>query len=145
MYLTPGKQKLLLLSVDAVLLIFAWYGKTIAGYLLDSESQCPVLAMGIICPACGSTRCAFALASLDLGTAFRYQPALVCVCGYLILLLVFLHMEVLMELPFAKKVRRMMTDYRVILTAAVCYVVFGLSRNFLGDWSHLYDSNLSVS
>ena len=106
--------------------------------MLGPETQCFLLKNGVICPACGGTRCAYYLASGELAKAFTYHPVVFCLFFYLAALLIFWNLEILLGIGWAKRLRRWMTDYRTVIAIALCYVVVGLSRNFIGDWSHLY-------
>ena len=138
MHLTLGKQRLLIGIFDALMLLLLWQRDAILQWMLGPETQCFLLKNGVICPACGGTRCAFYLASGAFAKAFVYHPVLFCLFFYLVALAILWNAELLFQVDLAKKLRRWMTDYRVVIAIALCYVVVGLSRNFIGDWSHLY-------
>ncbi len=137
-HLTAGRQKLLIVSLDALLLLLFLCRNAVLGFMLGSESQCFMLEKGWICPACGGTRCAFYFASGEFAKAFSYHPVMFCIFIYLAVLLIFWNLELLLKWGWAKKLRKIMADYRAIIAVALCYVVIGMSRNFVGDWSHLY-------
>ena len=133
-----GKLRIIIIALDALLLIVVWKLKAILGFMLRSASECMLLEDGIICPACGGTRCAYHFASGNFLTAFSYHPVLFCIIIYLMILLILWNLDFLFGVKHTKRLHRWMMDYRAIIAIAVCYVVIGLSRNFVGDWSHLY-------
>ncbi len=135
---TANKLRLLVLSFDALLLIVACKLKDILACMLSSESECAFLEKGMICPACGGTRSTYYFFSGDFQPAFTYHPAVFCIIIYLIILTVLWNLDYVFGLRFAKKLHSKMVDYRVVITLAVCYVVIGLSRNFIEGWAQLY-------
>lgn len=138
MHIATGKLRILIVALDVVLLLVGWKLNAISAFMLRSASECNLLGDGIICPACGGTRCVYHFVSGNFRSAFSYHPVVFCIIIYLILLLILWNLDFLFGVRFAKKIHKWMVDYRTIIVIAVCYVVIGLSRNFVGDWSHLY-------
>ncbi len=138
MRLAANKLRLWVLALDGFLLIFAWKLAEILRFMLESPEECTFLQKGIICPACGGTRSVLNFVSGRFRQSFSYHPVVFCVIIYLIVLVFLWNLDYVLDLRFAKKIHRKMTDYRVIIAIAVCYVVIGVGRNFWGDRTLLY-------
>lgn len=99
--------------------------------MLHGAPNCWSLQMGIICPACGGTRCLLNLLEGNLVTAITLNPMVLFVVLYLCVVLLCLNFFAFTKLKLFQKALRLLTNYKLIIALTVCFVVVGTLRNFL--------------
>lgn len=120
-----------ILLLDFAIVLLAILARPLAAWMIEVLPDCFIAEMGYLCPACGSTRCLLALSRLQIGQAFTYHP-LLCILGfYGALGLLALNLGYLAGIGFFRRLFRLLTDYRAIITWAIAYGLFGLLRNIL--------------
>jgi hypothetical protein len=126
------KKSLLLITVFDIIVLSVFFSlKYITAIMLDTLSGCIFLKYGFICPSCGGTRAVHNFVTGNFIASFNYNPYIFGIIIYLIAAVIILNLEFLLKLSFAKKIRKLILNYKVIIGLAVGYAVFGILRNFL--------------
>ena len=124
-----------ILFFDALILGFSFCLKPITLFMFSTGlSECAYRKFGLICPGCGGTRCVYNLSLGNFGEAFRYNPGVFCVIVYFLIVLLLFNLDILFNLKFAEKARKILTDYRLLIGLAVVFMLFGASRTFFVDY-----------
>lgn len=123
-------KKRYVLILDAVALALMLGAGTLTGWMMAKIPACPVMSMGMLCPACGGTRCVRFLFSGQLAEAFMINPFMFVLIWYLGAALVLLNVGALLKVSWAESVALKMTGWRAVIIAAVIYAIFGVVRNF---------------
>ena len=123
-------KKTYVILLDLGLVALALLAKLLTGWMLWLLPDCPVAKMGLLCPACGGTRCVRYFFSGQLGAAFGANPFFFVLIWYLGAALVLWNVGVLLNAPKAERIARRMTDWRAVIVAAVLFAIFGVLRNF---------------
>ena len=126
-----NKKKLYVILLDLALVISALAAQTVTGWMLRFIPDCPVMAMGLLCPACGGTRCVRYFFSGRFVDAFMVNPFFFLLILYLGAALALLNVGVLLNAERAKKLARAMTGWKAVIAAAILFAIFGVTRNFL--------------
>jgi len=125
------KEVRLLVLIDGAVAAFLLAAPYLASWMMAHLPSCPFAEAGVLCPACGGTRCVASLMSGEVGNAFSHHPYFLLLFVYLAVLLFVYHVGVLFRVTFAKKIAVFMADYRMVIAWAVAFAIFGLLRNFL--------------
>lgn len=118
-----------LFGLDAVLVLLGVYGDRLAALMMRWLPACAFAQRGVLCPACGGTRCVSSLCQGAFGQAFSYNPVLFLVLMAGCALVIALHFWVLFRARWAAAVCRVLVHHRTVIGFAVSFVVFGLLRN----------------
>lgn len=92
--------------------------------------DCPVTRFGLLCPACGGTRCVRYFLELRWGQAFIMNPFFFALIWYVGAGLLLLNVGVLGNVSWAKRISGAMLHWRAVIVIAVLFGVFGIVRNF---------------
>jgi len=126
------KKSLILITIfDIIALISFLSVKYITQLMLDIMPGCIFYKYGFICPSCGGTRTVHNFVTGNFIASFSYNPYIFGIIIYLIAAVIILNLEFLLKLSFAKKIRKIIFNYKVIIGIAIGYAVFGILRNFL--------------
>ena len=117
--------------LDVVVVMFVLAVPRLLRLLMDGVPNCWSLNMGIICPACGGTRCLLNFLEGNLLASFKYNPMVFVIVVYLFCVLIFLNLSVFIRCSFVKKIFSILTSHYFIILLAVCFAVFGVLRNFI--------------
>lgn len=131
MYYLLKQKKIIIAVIDFLVLVFAFFAKNIAYFMMDNLPACFVAEHGYLCPSCGGTRCVYNFFSGNFVTAFVFNPFLFLIIIYFLLLLVLLNLSFIFNNSLANNVLKVITDYRVIILIAVLFGIFGILRNFI--------------
>lgn len=115
--------------VDFLAVALAFLLRPVTRIMFDSLPDCVFARMGFLCPSCGGTRCINQLSRGRLVEAFMYNPCVFLMVVYMLLILVVANLGYLFNVSMARKIFKAITNYKVIITIAVCYAVFGIIRN----------------
>ncbi|MBE7040962.1 MAG: DUF2752 domain-containing protein [Ruminococcaceae bacterium] len=125
-------KRLLVILFDALIVAVGFCIKPMAIFMFQTGiSQCSYYKNGIICPGCGGTRCVYNFFSGNLYQSFVFHPFVFCMIWYCFLVILLLNLEFIFKSKIAKRIRRFLLDYRTIIVLFICFVIFGLSRNFI--------------
>ena len=121
-----------MLSIDMLLLvIYLCLGK-ITGLMIDSGvSSCNYMKLGILCPSCGGTRCVKNLAKGRIFDAFMYNQYIFLMITYFVVIVILFNLDYVFNLEFAAKLRKKITDYKVIIMMSIGWAIFGIIRCIL--------------
>ncbi|MBP3706754.1 MAG: DUF2752 domain-containing protein [Clostridia bacterium] len=123
-------EKLIIL-LDSILLFFAIFAQRIASFMLQKLPDCYFAAHKIPCPSCGGTRCVYNFFSGNILDAFCYNQFIFFLIIYLIIIFAFLNLGYLFKVEWSKMVFKKITHYKVIISIALLYALFGILRIFL--------------
>ena len=128
-------KRFLITIVDLFIIGFSFCLKPITDFMFKTGlSECTYRKMGFICPGCGGTRCVANLAVGNFVEAFRFNPGVFCGIIYILITVLMFNLEIWFDLNFAKKARKILTDYRLFIGLLILFIVFGYSRNFFVDF-----------
>ena len=68
-----SNQKKIVIAADALIIVFAFIGRSIAGVMIDAMPDCPFNRFSLRCPSCGGTRAMYHLFQGELKMAFEYN------------------------------------------------------------------------
>lgn len=125
------KKKLYVILLDLALAVLALAAGPVTGWMLWFIPDCPVTKLGLLCPACGGTRCVRYFFSGRFADAFWVNPFFLLLILYLGAALVLLNVGVLLKVERSEKIARAMTSWQTVIVLAVLFAVFGVVRNFL--------------
>lgn len=109
-----------------LILIFRNYLINLLNYL---NPKCFVLKLtGYPCPSCGGTRGFEAFCAGDFISAYNYNAFFFVLFIYLGILLFFSNLYLISKWNFAYIIMSGMSNYKVIICMAVCYLLFGIYR-----------------
>lgn len=117
--------------LDSILAALALLAGKVTGWMIALIPDCPVTKYGLLCPACGGTRCVRYFFSGQWGAAFRINPFFFILIWYLAVAWMMLNVGILLNIPIAKKVAGTMLHWRTVIIAAVLFAVFGIVRNIV--------------
>lgn len=120
-----------ILLLDGALLAAIPLGSAASKWMLDALPDCIFLQHGLLCPACGGTRCLRALTRGDFLLAFRMNPYLFCTAFLALALVVLLNVTVLSGGRWGSGLLRKAAKPWLLILWAAGFVVFGILRNFL--------------
>lgn len=118
-----------LLLIDGILLLFLLLLPLAARWLLMLPSDCYFQRFGLLCPACGGTRCVLSLLKGQFVEAFQMNPYFVITGFFLLLSIFLLHMAVFSKCVLAHKLCAIVFHPRTVILWAVGFAVFGILRN----------------
>ena len=125
------KKKQFVLLLDLALVVFALAAVPLTGWMVAAIPDCPVTKLGLLCPACGGTRCVRYFFSGRFADAFWVNPFFLLLILYLGAALVLLNVGVLLKVERSEKIARAMISWQTVIVLAVLFAVFGVVRNFL--------------
>lgn len=121
----------LTLTLDLTVVAFIFAAPFILRGMIDGVPNCWSLQMGIICPACGGTRCLLNLIQGNFLAAFKLSPMVILVVLYLCLVLLCLNFAAFTRQKYFYKILRKLTNHYSIIILAITFVVVGILRNFI--------------
>lgn len=124
-------KRINILIVDGMLALLALFAPAIASLMINNIPSCAFAKMGILCPACGGTRCVESFFSGRIGEAFSYNAFFTVLIFYSALLLIIINLYCLFDLKVLKNIIRLMSGYKTIIAAAVLFAVFGFIRAYI--------------
>ena len=116
--------------LDACIAAVALGSKWITAWMMALIPDCPVTRFGLLCPACGGTRCVRYFLELRWGQAFIMNPFFFALIWYVGAGLLLLNVGVLGNVSWAKRISGAMLHWRAVIVIAVLFGVFGIVRNF---------------
>ena len=125
------KPKWWVILLDVATLGGVFIAKWLATAIINNFSGCIFRLGGYLCPACGGTRAVYNFLSGNFAKAFSYNPYIVLILVYLIVLLVILNVEFLFGVKKVTPIRKAMVNYKTIIALVIGYALFGIIRNFI--------------
>lgn len=125
------KKKLYVRLLDLGLVALALTAKVLTGWMLRLIPACPFALAGVLCPACGGTRCVRYFFSGQFAAAFWVNPFFFVLIWYLAAALVLLNVGVLLKARRAETLARAMTGWQAVIVCAALFAIFGVVRNFM--------------
>ncbi|MBQ7416074.1 MAG: DUF2752 domain-containing protein [Oscillospiraceae bacterium] len=123
------KKKWFVIALDLVAVAAAFAAVPLTGWMFRSLPDCLSMRVGLLCPACGGTRCVRYFFGGQLGAAFLANPFFFVLIWYLSAALVLLNVGVLFGVEPAQRIAKRMTDWHAVIVAAVLFAIFGVARN----------------
>lgn len=117
--------------VDLILLAVLPMCAAFAPWLMAVLPDCPVTKLGLLCPACGGTRCVLFLSDGNLIGAFRMHPYLFLTVVLGALLLIWLNAAVFFVQRKENKLLSRILRPSSIVIWAIGYGLYGILRNVL--------------
>ena len=117
----------LTLLLDAAVLAAAATAPFLSRCLIDWLPDCPLRQFGLLCPACGGTRCVGAFFRGEWAEAFLLNPAVFLLIWYAAVLLLLVNLQ-----PVTERVRPVvkgMIHPCTVVCLAVAFALFGIFRN----------------
>lgn len=121
----------IVLALDGALLLVGVFGKQIVAWMHAVIPDCPFYEMGILCPACGSTRAVGALVRGEIAEAFALHPyvtGLTFLCGAG---LVLANLAYVFRISWAQRIGNAVFRGMTVIVLAVGYAIFGVARMLL--------------
>lgn len=123
------KQTILLLA-DLCLLALVLAVPRLTNWMLESWPDCWVTKAGLLCPACGGTRCVRFLAQGRIWEALQSNWYMCLLLAYGGVLLLLSHFMVFSRMTIAGKALRILIKNAVLISLCVGFAIFGILRNF---------------
>ena len=124
-------KRINVLIADGILALLLLFASTIASVMINNIPPCAFAEMGILCPACGGTRCVESFFSGRIAEAFDYNGFFTVLIFYSAVLLIVINLYCLFDFKRLKGVIKIMSGYKTIIVAAVLFAVFGFIRAYL--------------
>ncbi len=118
-----------ILLLDAAVLIGLLLGVLIISWMQANITPCVFTHFGLLCPACGGTRCLRYLLQGQLQQAFLMNPYLFCTAFLALILVLLLNMAVLTQKHYGMSLVRLICKPRWLIAWAVGFALFGILRN----------------
>ncbi len=126
------KLKITAIVLDVSFLLLCIMAPFITDLMRAGGKPCFSLEMlGIICPACGGTRCVNHFFKGEFLTALKYNPIIFCGIIYFTVALLLFNIEIFAKKEWAKKIRAIMLHPIALTSAVIIYVIAGFARNFI--------------
>lgn len=122
-------KKKLLLAGDLLLLPCLFFLRWLSGYMLSKETTCAWLVLGGKCVGCGGTHFVNALLNGRIGEAFQHNQFFFTLGVFLAVSYLLLHLDWLLDLPFAKKLLSKMYSIPCLLVFSGWMLIFFFVRN----------------
>lgn len=120
-----------LLAADVLLAMAVLAVPGLCGWMLRSWPECWVRQYGLLCPACGGTRCVNFLIHGQLFDALQVNGYVCLLILYGMVLWILLHLQVFFRVEFARKAVKVLCRPVVVAALFMGFAVFGVARNFL--------------
>lgn len=123
-------RKVLLLAGDGVLVLGWFVTKLLSEWLLtNTNTVCDWTRIGAECLTCGGTHFVNDFLSFRFVQAFHDHELMFITAVYLVISLVFVHLLVLFDLPFAKDALKRMYNIPVLIVYILGVAAFLILRN----------------
>lgn len=131
--LSKGSTKKKVIIFTTLLIVL--FGLSILVYFDPADHffpRCPFLTLtGYQCPGCGSQRALHQLLHLNIKAAFKYNPFLVLILPYLLLISI-LEWKRNSENIYVRKLYRLFCGYKTIIALFVVIMCYWVFRNIYG-------------
>ncbi len=124
-------MKKIVITADCIFILLCSVIPIIAKWMLSLNKICFSLKIGIICPACGGTRCINSMFKGDFISALNYNPAVFFGFFYFSIILLLFNMELFIKNRILTSIRNLMLNPIVLTVEVFFYILFGFARNFL--------------
>ena len=124
-------KRIYILLLDSLLLAAFLAAPWVSSWMLAHLPPCFFLKMGLLCPACGGTRCLQALTRGEFSQAFQRNPYLFCTAFLALALVVLVNVAVLSSGRWGAGLLRRVARPWLVTLWAVGFGVFGILRNLL--------------
>ena len=125
------RKEWILLVSDIALFALVLASPKIAEWMLGWVQDCWVAEMGLLCPACGGTRCIRFLSQGRILEAIQSNWYVCLLLLYGGVLLGLTNLAVLFRVEFARKAVKKLCNSWVLIVLFAGFAVFGVLRNFL--------------
>ena len=92
---------------------------------------CTLYRLGLLCPACGGTRCIRELCSGNFFAAYGYNKFVFCAVFYALVGLVLYNLACLFKWRAARSALNILFGKTALITIAFLYILFGIMRNVI--------------
>ncbi len=123
-------KKLTILLCDLVIAIFTAFIPFLADIMLKNAPTCFFAERGIMCPACGGTRCVYSFFTGNFSNAIHYNPGIFIGIIYALVLIIVLNVSVFSKCLKFKKALSLMLHPMTLVSLATAFALFGIIRNF---------------
>ena len=124
------KKQILLLLGDLAILALALLIPRFSKLLLDAGPACIFTRWGLLCPACGGTRCVRYFFTGRFSLAFAMNPLIFILILYGIFWLFLVNLGCFARWKPAQKAASFMVRPGVVVSFAIAFALFGILRNF---------------
>ena len=125
-------KKLWILLMDMGLVVLVLFAGMLSRWMIAALPPCPFVAAGLLCPACGGTRCVRYITQGAIGEAFAVNPFIFLLIIYVGIGLILLNIGVWAKAQRVEKIACAMLGWQAVIVCAVLFVLFGVARNVLG-------------
>ena len=120
------------LALDGALLVLALAGRALTGWMLgEGLTPCPYLQWGLLCPACGGTRCIHFLLRGKLLQSFQMNPYIFLTAVLCVTIVALLNVTAFTKKHCGEKITRKILKPRWLVVWAIGFAVFGVLRNVI--------------
>ena len=119
------------LALDGAVLTSLFAGRFITNWMRANITSCISTRIGLLCPACGGTRCLQYLLHGDFLRAFFMNPYLFLTAMIAMALLILLNVAAFTPKHMGMPVLRWICKPRWVIVWAIGFAVFGVLRNFI--------------
>ena len=124
------KRKYILL-LDAGILALIPVVVLLAKWMLDALPDCFSLRIGLLCPACGGTRCLLQMVQGHFGQALKLNPYFFFTAWILLGLLVLGNVYAFSHGKWGGKLLRQLWQTKWVIVWAIGFALFGVFRNLV--------------
>lgn len=121
-------KKIIIILADAVLATLALFVPKLAAIMINNIPSCPFAKMGILCPACGGTRCVQSFFSGRISDAFSYNAFFTVLIFYTFAIIILANLYCLFDVKRLKGILEMLAGYKAVIAGAVVFAIFGFVR-----------------
>ncbi|MBQ7128798.1 MAG: DUF2752 domain-containing protein [Clostridia bacterium] len=122
-------SKIIVITIDFLLISFTFFGKFIAELMIKYIPNCPFRNYGLLCPSCGGTRAVYLIFNGNFIVAFNYNQYFFLLAFYIIAVIIFANIGYLFRIKAAEAIFKKITNYKIIISLAVLWLIFGIFRN----------------
>ena len=120
-----------ILLLDGVLILCGLFAPLLAKFLISLPIDCFVQEMGMLCPACGGTRCVSLVFQGRFTEAFWMNPYIFLTGIFAGMIIGLIHLTVLIDKDCFRKFSSHILRYRTVIVWAIGFGLFGILRNFI--------------
>lgn len=131
MKILKDKVSIIVVSFDVIVILAIVFVKPVVSCAMNVLPACFLGKIGLVCPACGGTRCFYNFFTGNLYASFMYNQFMFFMIVFALILIIVANLAFVFNLSAARKIFLRLSNFRVIIVLAVFYAIFGVVRNLI--------------
>lgn len=124
-------SRLQILLVDCFIPVVFYICYILSRLMHVTLPTCYVRKFGIVCPACGGTRCIIAFTNAEFVNSFKCNAYIFLTIIFLVIALLFLNITVFSNNEICKRICLKILNFRLVILWAITFLLFGVVRNLI--------------